>query len=337
MKIQLNPAIILLCPSCQRTLEQNHCPNCGESFSQTLGILDLRWPRPPSPTTAEETLVAKLVEQFETKTYRELVTLRFQNLDAPPEFLTLYHDYQTNLQTRGKSMMHMFQARLSEYYEIPDCQLALDIGCGVGTSTAVLANQFAQVIGIDPSLPDLILAQKYCQEQQIENTLFVQAFAQHLPLQDNLVSYAVALNVIEHLFDVENAFAEFRRILKPGGCFCGDSRNRYDLFFPEPHAQLHWVGLFPRRFQPWYVRTFKKRSYTSAHLLSWLELRRFAKHIFDQTTITYPLVSAYGQPVQTDKWIHLLEKIPVFRHLALIIFPSHLLLAKVENPLSTAH
>ncbi len=337
MEIQTNPTITLLCPSCWGTLEQNHCPNCGESFSQTLDILDLRWPRPPSLTTAEETLVTNLVTQFETKTYRELVTLRFQDLDAPPEFLTLYHDYQANLQTRGRSMMDMFQTRLSEHYKIPDRQIALDIGCGVGTSTAVLANQFAQVIGIDPSLPDLILAKKYCQEQHIENTLFVQAFAQQIPLQDNLVSYVVALNVIEHLFDVENAFAEFHRVLKADGCFCGDSRNRYDLFFPEPHAQLHWVGLFPRRFQPWYVRTFKERPYVSAHLLSWLELRRFAKHTFEQTTITYPLVSAYGQPVQTDKWIHLLEKTPIFRHLALIIFPSHLLLAKVGNPLSNTH
>ncbi len=211
-------------------------------------------------------------------------------------------------------------------------QMALDIGCGVGTSTAILADQFNTVVGIDPSLPDLILATKYCQEQQINNTLLVQAFAQYIPLENNSISYAVALNVIEHLFKVEAAFIEFQRVLKPGGCFCGDSRNRYDPLFPEPHAQLRWVGFFPRSIQPWYVWTFKKRPYKSAYLLSWFELKRYANHAFGQTAIiTYPLVSAYEPASKIDKWIHAMEKVPVIGNWALPIFPSHLLLAKAGN------
>jgi ubiquinone/menaquinone biosynthesis C-methylase UbiE len=161
-------------------------------------------------------------------------------------------------------------------------------------------------------LPVLLLAKKSLEELEIQNVILVQANAQRVPIQNGCIDYTVAQNVIEHLIDVKPALYEIRRVLKQGGCFCGDSRNRYDLFFPEPHVKLRWVGLFPRKLQAWYVRKLKHVTYADAHacLLSWWELRRNARQVFGRSAhVVFPRVSVFGQSPYWDRWIERVEAI----------------------------
>jgi ubiquinone/menaquinone biosynthesis C-methylase UbiE len=235
-------------------------------------------------------------------------------------------------------MMDMFQHQLAKYYTIPRTFFALDVGCGYGTSSIALSRRFNWVVGLDPYLPVLLLAKKSLEERCITNVILIQALAQNIPLLSECVDYAVAQNVIEHLIDVNPALCETRRVLNQGGCFCGDSRNRYDLLFPEPHVKLRWVGLFPRALQSWYVRRFKDVSYEEWHarLLSWWELRRCARHAFGRSArIVLPLVSAYGQPSYLDKWIERIESVPILRESMQLFFPSLLLVAQSNQPLNS--
>lgn len=329
MNQQIYTHSFLQCPSCHNPLKNNQCHHCGITFNEILGILDLRWPQQEN-TDKENDLVSKLITEYPHSKFDELVNIRFLDLTIPLEYLDTYQSYQSSMQARGQKMMTMFRKRLSHFYSLPNKRVSVDLGCGVGASSIILAKEFSLVIGIDPSLPDLILAKKYFQEQQINNITLIQAYAQNLPLRNDVVSFITAQNVIEHLFDVESAFWEIQRILQHEGCFCGDSRNRFDLFFPEPHAKLRWVGLFPRKLQPWYVRKFKNIPYTSAHLLSWFELTRYAKRVFGKLSkVIFPLVSAYGQSQKLDRITQIIEKIPVLNLLILFIFPSHLLITQI--------
>jgi ubiquinone/menaquinone biosynthesis C-methylase UbiE len=268
---------------------------------------------------------------YPTATFKELAVVRFQGSQTPEQLLSVYRGYHASLQERGAHMVHMFRQRLATSYRLPGQKLALDIGCGVGTSITALAQEFEWVLGLDPFLPNLLLARKFFQERGIENVILVQAYAQHIPLRDDCADYAVAQNVIEHLLDVEPAFHELRRVLQPGGCFCGDSRNRFDLFFPEPHAKLRWVGFFPRWLQPWYVRKFRDIPYSTTQLLSLGELQGLARRAFGKSArVVFPFVSAYGQSPRWDEMIDLVERIPAIRTAVLAVFPSHLLLAKAQ-------
>ncbi|MCP4535520.1 MAG: methyltransferase domain-containing protein [Chloroflexi bacterium] len=320
----------LCCPSCHGQLQDKQCTTCGETYNSVLGIPDLRWPRPVA-NPKEAALVSEILARYPTATFKELAVVRFQTSQTPERLLSVYRGYHANLQERGDHMVRMFRQRLSANYPLPGQTLALDIGCGVGTSITALAQEFEWVIGLDPFLPNLLLARKFFQEQGVENVILVRAYAQHIPLRNDCVDYAVAQNVIEHLLDVEPAFHELRRVLGPGGCFCGDSRNRFDLFFPEPHAQLRWVGFLPRRLQSWYVRKFRNIPYSTTQLLSLGELQRLARRAFGKSArVVFPFVSAYGQSSRWDKMIKRLERIPVIREAMLAIFPSHLLLAQAE-------
>jgi ubiquinone/menaquinone biosynthesis C-methylase UbiE len=302
-------------------------------FRTTLGILDLRWPRPARRDFNEEKLVVEMVEQYEFSTFIDLSELvrRHRFGDFSEDLQEHLRSRSSNLEQLGQQIMDMFQRKLSKFYTTPGKFFALDVGCGYGTASTTLARSFTWVVGLDPYLPVLLLAKKFLEERKIRNVILIQAYAQNIPLQNGCADYAVAQNVIEHLIDVKSSLLETKRVLKQSGCFCGDSRNRYDLFFPEPHVKLRWVGLFPRKLQPWYVLKFKHVSYQDAHarLLSWWELRRCAHQVFGRSVrIVLPLVSAYGQSPRWDKWIERIEAVPILRHLTLLFFPSHILLAQ---------
>jgi len=323
---------ILRCPRCQGKLDGEKCTQCNTQYDQTLGILDLRWPKPTQTNPKAATLISKIVENYPTATFQELVALRFQSSKLSSKIRADYQNYATNPQIRSQQMLNMFWEKVVAKFDKPAPHVALDLGCGVGASSAMLSHQFETVIGVDVDIISLLLAHKYFEEQEVTNVILVQAYAQALPLRDVFVNYAIAQNVLEHLFDVETALRELRRVLTVGGCFCGDSRNRFDLFLQEPHAKLRWVGFWPRRWQAWYVWQYRRMNYDHTRLLSLPELKRFAHRVFGASAfVVFPDSAAYGRSAKWDMPINVIERIPLIRWLFLFFFPSYLLISQV-NP-----
>jgi ubiquinone/menaquinone biosynthesis C-methylase UbiE len=326
---------LLICPCCAAELVTLSCGACGAEFLETLGIPDLRWPR-ADRSEREIEFINSLVARFDTATFDDLSSMvrRYHFRDCSDQMVDSLERRAKDPGALGQRMLAMFAKRLSSYSMHVDSTLALDVGCGYGTATLSLARQFNRVMAIDPDLPVLVLAKKFLKDHHVDNVMLIQARAQRIPLRSRCISYAVAQNVIEHLFDVTPALQEIERVLAPQGCFCGDSRNRYDLFFPEPHVHVRWVGVFPRALQSWYVRRRLGVSYEDAHarLLSLRELKKAAREAFGRAAqIALPLVSAYGKSTAFDKWIERIDRIPVVRQFVLAIFPSHLLMARVNS------
>jgi ubiquinone/menaquinone biosynthesis C-methylase UbiE len=332
---------LLRCPACAGPLVEGKCQECNEAFEQTLGIWDLRWPRPDHDQPADEhevieaRILAQVIPAYEQASSSALVGMAMkaihETLGAGEEMMRSFSAYQNRPMARGNPMMEMFAERVASYYPLPGSSLAVDIGCGVGAASMSLATAFANVTGVDPVLSNLLIAQKYCQENGIDNVRFIQARAQHLPFVDGCADYIVAQNVIEHLMDVKPAFAEVARVLVAGGCFCGDSRNRYDLFFVEPHVRLRFFGFLPRPIQPWMARRLRHLPYIGVRLLSLRELRRNACQAFgDSVKITFPLASAYGASARWNERLARVEKLPLLGPFLLAVFPTHILVARAD-------
>lgn len=328
----------IVCPSCKGELEELEtnairCRRCGLQFRTVFAIPDLRYPISEVESESEQMLVERLIAAYPDSGYLDLVDLFFSSVDAsniPGHLISLYRHHYSHQLSRGSQFTNMFLSRLKEYYDVPDLDYSLELGCGAGIGLVPLAYHCSHVIGLDPSLPQLILARKFCAENNIRNVQLVQAYGQRLPFLDNCFSYVTGQNVLEHVFDIEVVLTEAVRILKPGGCFAADSRNRYDLFFPEPHVQLRGVGLLPRAWADAYVRWRLGTSYEAFHarLLSYADLNRALRNSFeDQYRIVMPRVSAYGMP----KWDALFAVVERFKWLQkglLLIFPAHLALAQ---------
>ncbi len=330
--------IPLLCPACQTPLPvtpqavQLGCDGCGARYPQTLGIPDLRYPH-PAPDPAEEAVVARLLEAYDRLEYPDLVALRLRlepGAEAASEDLMAHiTEYVLTQPERGRRMIGMYRTALAETFGLPESCFAFDLGCGSGASLFTLAETYEYVVGLEPSLASLLLARKALETHDITNVRLVQGYGQHIPLPAEQFDYANALNVLEHVFEAEAVLQEIHRILRPGGCFAADSRNRFDLFLPEPHVQIRWVGLLPRRWAAPYVRWRTGLTYDHTHLLSYGDLRRALRNAFgEKFRITFAYPSAYGASERADAWVRTLAGIPLAGRLALQVYPSHLAVAR---------
>jgi SAM-dependent methyltransferase len=324
----------LLCPVCDQVLAQTdtgqfYCIACGNQPPETCGIPDLR-NAAQSARDPDVVIVQQMLIAYHAADYNQLLDIR---LKAAPTFKDLVgHEvgYMRTQVERGQAMIDMFQSRLVEHFgPAGRASTVLDLGCGSGGSLLALAKNYEHVVGIDPSLPDLLLAAKLLESNQITNVTLIQAYGQHLPFASQCFDCATAVNVLEHVFDVDRVLGEIHRVLRPGGRFVADSRNRLDLFLPEPHVKLRWVGLLPRRWASHYVYWRRGVPYEVTYLLSYADLQRGLRQSFGRgARITFPKVSAYGSPARVDEWLSRLEHAPILNGLALRIFPSHLVLAE---------
>jgi demethylmenaquinone methyltransferase / 2-methoxy-6-polyprenyl-1,4-benzoquinol methylase len=93
----------------------------------------------------------------------------------------------------------------------------LDVGVGTGLVAAqacLLTGDPALVTGVDPS-PGMMAASKLP-----KTMVLVEGRAESLPFPDNHFDFLSMGYALRHISDLSVAFAEFERVLKPGGRLC---------------------------------------------------------------------------------------------------------------------
>ncbi|MFM9008796.1 MAG: class I SAM-dependent methyltransferase [Bacteroidota bacterium] len=124
----------------------------------------------------------------------------------------------------------------------------LDLACGTGYGTAVLAERAAEVIGGDVDVEAIESIDSSFRENP--KVRFEVMDGTKLPFSDARFDVVVSFETIEHTRDYEAMLDEFRRVLKPGGlffCFITQQAG------PKPrwhHKQpISYAGVYPRRIQ----------------------------------------------------------------------------------------
>ncbi|HUP01166.1 MAG TPA: class I SAM-dependent methyltransferase [Gemmatimonadota bacterium] len=274
--------------------------------------------------------MAALVEAYPESGFEDLLRIRTPSFATRnPKLLQLYEKYRLRMGQRGMTFVQMAVRQVREILGSEPRGLAIDLGCGVGAGALPLSEQFDAVIGIDPSLPDLILARKALEEQRVGNVTLVAGFAQRLPVCDRCAGFVLAENVLEHIHELDEACREIGRVLAPGSVFVGDCVNRYSLLRPEPHVKLWAVGYLPRAWQARYVK--RRRDFDgydrSVHLRSLRELQRAVRAIGPEGRVGFPSFSAYGYPAFADRVLDTIRRIPILSTALLWIFPAFLVVA----------
>ncbi len=104
----------------------------------------------------------------------------------------------------------------------------LDMGCGTGLQTIVLADAADFVVGIDLAEDLIEIARRRCAVKK--NVAFVADDATKMPFSDAafdlIVSYG---DVVSHIVDrYEDAIAEMARVVKPGGLVSFEVDNKWN-------------------------------------------------------------------------------------------------------------
>jgi len=327
--------IALACPYCQIALQTAAecwlCLQCGRKYASTLGIPSLGGADLDAAPT-ERTLIDQLVAAYPTATVEEMSQARLAVGKANAELCQFYVNYHRTLHQRGPAFLRMFQERVAQAgWDNYDRRVALDIGCGIGGGVLALAPEFEHVVGLDISLSSLIIARKVIEEAGLKNVTLVHASALLLPFLPGVFDYSMAINVLEHIFTPERMLTEVRRVLAVRGLFAGDSRNRFDLLFKEPHVGLRWVGYLPRRWMAPYVRRRIGVDYNvmQARLLSYRDLAYALQVAFGaQWRILLPDAAAYGAAGTAADVAEKINRVRILRSLAARIAPSHIALGR---------
>lgn len=321
---------ILCCPNCYGDLSRNQhdwlCKKCHQTYQILHGIHDLR-----SNQAEFEPNIQEAIRRFDEITYQELLDLILITKRLPKRIDQKIKTYYSGELARAEKMTNAF----IHYAEIENRTWALDLGCGSGAALSTLARQFQNSLGIDAHFGQLLLARKSINEQLNENEIeLICADGEKLPFKSDKFEYIQAINVIEHLPNLPEVMGEVRRCLVQGGKFAGDSRNRYDIFAPEPHTGIRLLGFLPRALIPEYVNWRCDADYENTFLLSWFELKKSLQKVFraEEIDIHVPDLAAYGYNGHVNKVFNVVKKIIGFREFLLMFFVSqHVTITKLST------
>ncbi|UPT96065.1 methyltransferase domain-containing protein [Bradyrhizobium barranii subsp. apii] len=123
----------------------------------------------------------------------------------------------------------------------------IDLACGEGFGSAMLAGVARRVIGIDISESAVRHA---ASRYQAPNLSFQCADAASLPLTDHSVDVVVSFETIEHLANQAGMMAEIRRVLRPDGFLVMSSPNTEIYSQRQGHVnEFHARELTGREFE----------------------------------------------------------------------------------------
>lgn len=120
-----------------------------------------------------------------------------------------------SLHPRGPELLY----GLVDSFGLAPGTTALDVGCGEGRHTVALAERFGfNVCGIDP-VPrhtEIVSHQRQA-AQRGQRASFVVGRAERLPVAAASFGLVWCRDVLVHVADLDRVYAEFRRVLRPGG------------------------------------------------------------------------------------------------------------------------
>lgn len=124
----------------------------------------------------------------------------------------------------------------------PDRQLAVDVGCGNGQLTQLLAPYFDAVLGLDPSADQIANAATH------PKVRYQCAGAEQLPVADTSASLICAAQAA-HWFDLPQFYAEVRRVAAPGAVLALIS---YGVLQLEPALNQRFEAFYWNEIGPYW-------------------------------------------------------------------------------------
>ncbi|MGD9021626.1 MAG: class I SAM-dependent methyltransferase [Lysobacterales bacterium] len=124
----------------------------------------------------------------------------------------------------------------------------LDVACGEGYGSDMLAAVAAHVTGVDVSGDAVAHATGHYGGR--DNLRFIQGDCENLPLPDDGVDVAVSLETIEHIEAQEAFVGELRRVLRPGGLLVMSSPNKAQYTDARDyHNEFHVREMYRDEFE----------------------------------------------------------------------------------------
>jgi 2-polyprenyl-6-hydroxyphenyl methylase/3-demethylubiquinone-9 3-methyltransferase len=156
----------------------------------------------------------------------------------------------------------------------------LDIGCGGGLLAEPLARLGAEVTGIDAAERNIAIARRHAENTGVRVT-YLPCAAEDLAAQDSKFDVVLAMEIVEHVADLNAFFGAAADLLKPGGMMVVATLNRtvksFAFAIVGAEYVLRWL---PRGTHDW--RRFLRPSELARQLRSHgLDMQELAGVAYD--------------------------------------------------------
>lgn len=154
-----------------------------------------------------------------------------------------------SLEPSGSELLYELVGRL----RLPPGAVAIDVGCGEGRHAMALAGRFElRVHGFDPVARHVRLASERLGVEPAGRVDFALGAAEALPVAGAAADLVWCRDVLVHVADLDRAYAEFRRVLRPGGhALVYQSAFATDRLEPREAAWLYRAaGIVPSSADP---------------------------------------------------------------------------------------
>jgi ubiquinone/menaquinone biosynthesis C-methylase UbiE len=189
---------------------------------------------------------------------------------------------------KGRSMYGAHIARYTASLPFVTGKIALDIACGSGYGTKILASKAKKVYGVDIDEKTI----KYAKEKySTTNINYSVGSGTNIPIEDQSVDVVVSYETIEHIEDYKKFLKEIKRVLKPGGV----------LLLSTPNDAEYGEG------NPYHVHEF---FYDDLKKL----IKKYFKHHKDYFQSLWVYSSILPKELQTTEWklnIETISTVPV--------------------------
>lgn len=190
----------------------------------------------------------RITQPKKLQTIRDNAVVQFDNAadEFDNEYERMSRDYFASAFTYGR---HKLDLLLTESLQgLPNGSRVLDVGCGTGEHVAMCRNQGFDLTGIEPSanMRAIALARN-------PNVPIVDGSILELPFDDESFDFVLAIEVLRYLHrsDIERAYCEMLRVLKPNGIMFFTMINRYALDgFYAYHTVSRMYSRYVRRIEP---------------------------------------------------------------------------------------
>ncbi len=107
----------------------------------------------------------------------------------------------------------------------------LDLGCGDGTVSLMIAKKVKRVIGVDISKQAIKQAKENQKKVKANNCFFIQADIDSLKYKNGPVDFVLCLGIFEYFTDLDKSLKKIIKFLKPGGQLYFHVWNQESLVF----------------------------------------------------------------------------------------------------------
>jgi 2-polyprenyl-6-hydroxyphenyl methylase/3-demethylubiquinone-9 3-methyltransferase len=115
--------------------------------------------------------------------------------------------------------------KIAEHFALNESLRILDVGCGGGLVSEPFARMGAMVTGIDASEKNIEIARIHAEKSQLKID-YRAATAEELAERSEKFDVVLALEIIEHVADVENFIQSCSGLIKPNGLLFVATMNR---------------------------------------------------------------------------------------------------------------